>query len=67
MMSWFVIFVLIAADDVSAAATSASLQSDGETIYDISQTMSSLVTVPARIRAILLDGLKLLLRESECV
>ena len=66
MMSWFVIFVLIAADDVSAA-TSESLQSDGETIYDISQTMASLVTVPARIRAILLDGLKLLLRESECV
>ena len=42
-MSWIVIFVLIAANGVSAA-TLASLQSEGDAIYDMSQAMPSLVT-----------------------
>ena len=43
MMSWFVIFVLLAANGVNAA-TVANLQQEGDAIYDMAQAMPSLVT-----------------------
>ena len=42
-MSWRVVLVLLAANGVSAA-TVASLQKEGDAIYDMSQAMPSLVT-----------------------
>ena len=43
MMSWLVCLVLLAANGVSGA-TVASLQREGDAIYDMSQAMPSLVT-----------------------
>ena len=47
MISWFVVFVFIAANGVSAA-TLASLQSEGDAIYDMSQAMPALVTAAGK-------------------
>ena len=44
MMSWFLCLVLLAANGVSSA-TIASLQKEGDAIYDMIQAMPSLATV----------------------
>ena len=48
MMSWLACLVLLAANGVSAA-TVASLQREGDAIYDMSQAMPSLVTTSGTI------------------
>ena len=48
MMSWLVCLAVLAANGVSAA-TVASLQREGDAIYDMSQAMPSLVVTSGTI------------------